>query len=58
LLNEWEGIVLSLLKRRIEKLKRKYSNKEKVRHVLRDKVHLKDFQDRYVLASAGNSVKV
>ena len=58
MLNEWEGIVLSLLKKRIEKLKRKYSNKEKVRHVLRDKVHLKDFQDRYVLASADKHVTV
>ena len=55
MLNEWEVIVFSLLKERIDKLKQKYSSEVKVKQVLKDKVHLqylKDFQDRYVLASA------
>ena len=62
LLNEWEGTVLSLLKKRIDKLKGKYGHRVKVKQILRDRVHLqylKDFQDRYVLVpadKAGNNV--
>ena len=57
MLNEWEVVVLSLLKERIDKLKGKYGSQVKVKQVLKDKVHLqylRDFQDRYVLAPADN----